>query len=179
MKSKKIITVFGSSRTRKNTKAYAEAYQLGKLIAEAGFVLCNGGYGGTMTASSRGAREAGGKTIGITTEVFKSKTPNEWIEIKSQTESYAERMMVLTSVADAFIALRGGIGTLTEMTLVWTLDSVGEIHKPIILVGDAWEKTIDGLSKHLLIRDSDKKVLTLVKTPEEALDVLNDLWSDK
>ena len=56
MKPKKIITVFGSSRTRKNTKAYEEAYQLGKLIAEAGFVLCNGGYGGTMTASSSAIR---------------------------------------------------------------------------------------------------------------------------
>ena len=179
MESGKIISVFGSSRTRKNTRAYEEAYLLGKLLAESGFVLCSGGYGGTMTASSRGASEAGGKTVGVTTEVFKRKTPNSWIDIESRTESYMERLMVITSVADAFVVLRGGLGTLAEMTLVWTLASVGEIQKPIVLVGDAWQNVLDDLSKHLLIRNNDKNVLKLVTTPEETLDALNEFWSDK
>ena len=63
MESEKIITVFGSSRTKKGGGPYKEAYQLGKLLAEAGFVVCNGGYGGLMDASARGAKEAGGKTV--------------------------------------------------------------------------------------------------------------------
>lgn len=179
MEPGKIITVFGSARIQKDGKAYKEAYQLGKLLAEAGFVVCNGGYGGTMEASSRGAKEAGGETVGITTEVFGNSSPNQWLNVKSRAESYVERMMILTSLADAFVVLRGGIGTLTEMTFAWTLTAVGELRNPIILVGDAWRKTVEDLSKRLLIRKRDTAVLEIVKTPEEATEWLNDFWSDR
>ena len=173
MKSAKVVTIFGSSRTKKNSKEDKAAYQLGKLLAEAGFIVCNGGYGGTMAASSRGAKEAGGKTIGITTEIFKKASPNSWIDVKGEAESSMQRLMVMTSLADAFIVLKGGIGTLAEMTFVWASASVRELRKPIVLVGDAWQKTIDRLSEHLLITNRNIELLKLVKTPEEAVDFLN------
>lgn len=179
MKIGRIITIFGSSRVKRNGKSYNEAYQLGKLLAEAGFVVCNGGYRGSMEASAMGAKEAGGKTVGITTEAFKGAEPNQWIDIESHAESYIQRMMILTSIADAFIVLRGGLGTLGEMALVWTLTEVGDMQKPIILLGDAWHKTIEDLSKHLMIRDSDLDILHLADTPEEALKFLNEIWPDK
>ena len=177
MEQDKIVTVFGGSRIKKKGKSYEEAYQLGKLLAEAGFVVCNGGYGGTMEASSRGAKEAGGRTVGITTAVFKNSSPNSWLDVESQAESYTQRTMIMTSVADAFIVLKGGIGTLAEMTSVWTLAAVGELKKPIVLVGDAWQKALDDLSRHLLIRKRDTEILKMVRTPEEAVEWLGEFWS--
>ena len=178
MGSGKIVTIFGSSRAKKGSKAYEEAYKLGKSLAEAGFVVCNGGYRGIMEASSKGAKEAGGKTVGITTEAFEKSPPNSWVDIESRSKSYMERLMVITSVADAFIVLKGGIGTLAEMTFSWTLTTVGELRKPIVLVGEAWQRTIDILSEHLLITRSDIRTLKLVKTPEEAVELLNEFWGD-
>ena len=179
MEAGKIVTIFGSSRTKKGTKAYQEAYQLGKLLAEAGFIICNGGYGGIMEASSRGAKEAGGKTVGITADLFRNRSPNEWIDIESRSGSYMERIMVITSIADAYIVLKGGIGTLAEMTFVWASTTVGELRKPIVLVGDAWQKTIDDLSENLLITCRDAEVLKVVGIPEEAVELLNELWFDR
>jgi uncharacterized protein (TIGR00730 family) len=179
METGKIVTVFGGSRIKKDSGPYKEAYQLGKLLAEAGFVVCNGGYSGTMEASSRGAKEAGGKTIGITTEMFKKATPNPWLDVESQAESYMQRMMIMASLADAFVILKGGIGTLTEMSFVWTLVAVGELQKPVILVGGAWRRAIEDLSKHLLIRKTDTAMLEMVRNPEEAVEWLNEFWSDR
>ena len=64
--NEKIITIFGTGRAKPGDAAYALAYELGKLLVEAGFTIANGGYGGTMSAAARGAVEAGGKTIGVT-----------------------------------------------------------------------------------------------------------------
>ena len=169
MVSERIVTVFGSSRAKKGSEAYQEAYQLGKLLAEAGFVVCNGGYRGTMEAASRGAKEAGDKTVGITTDTFGRSSPNSWIDVESRAESYKQRLMVLVSVGDAFIVLKGGIGTLSELAFVWTLTSVGELQKPVILLGDAWQKAIDDLSNDLLVTDKDIDLLEMAKTPEEAV----------
>ncbi len=179
MESGKIVTVFGSSRAKKGGKPYEEAYQLGRLLAQAGLIVCNGGYGGLMEASARGAKEAGGKTVGVTTEVFGNASPNSWLDVESLAESYIQRVMIMTSVADAFIVLKGGIGTLAEMTFVWTLTAVGELRKPIILVGDVWQKTVDDMSKRLLIRDRDTQILKMVKTAEEAAKWLDEFWSDR
>src|SRR5262249_37481103 len=76
--TEKIVTVFGSSRPRSDDPDYAEAFELGKALAQNGFAVCSGGYAGVMEAVSRGAKEAGGKTYGVTAEFFKSKT-NQWI----------------------------------------------------------------------------------------------------
>jgi len=65
------------------------------------------------------------------------------------------------------------------MTFVWTLVAVGEIQKPIILVGDVWQKTMGDLSKHLMIRERDTRILKMVKTIEEAAEWLNEFWPDK
>jgi uncharacterized protein (TIGR00730 family) len=175
MGSGKIVTVFGSSRAGKNSRIYKEAYQLGKLLAEAGIILCNGGYGGTMDAASRGAKEAGGRTVGITMEAFR-RSPNPWIDVESRATSSMERLMVMTSIADAFIVLQGGVGTLAEMAFVWSSTAIGELRKPVLLMGDAWRETIDNLSKHMLIGEDDRGLLKLVGTPEEAVAFLNELW---
>ena len=70
MNDERIVTVFGSSRPSEGDSDYAEARELGRRLAERGFAVCSGGYGGVMEAASRGAKEAGGKTYGVTAEFF-------------------------------------------------------------------------------------------------------------
>jgi uncharacterized protein (TIGR00725 family) len=76
----RIITVFGSSRPREGSADYEEARVLGRSLAEHGLAVCSGGYAGVMEAVSRGAKEAGGKTYGVTAEFFSSAKVNAWID---------------------------------------------------------------------------------------------------
>ncbi len=73
MTKEKIITVFGSSRPREGEADYEEARALGRVLAQHGFAVCSGGYGGVMAGVSRGAEEAGGKTFGGSARVFSAK----------------------------------------------------------------------------------------------------------
>src|SRR5438067_2166083 len=130
---------FGGSRVERGSVEYEQARRLGRLLAEAGFALCNGGYNGTMEAASRGAKEAGGRTIGVTVDLFGATPPNDWIDEVENTTSLLLRLDKLTLLGDAFVVLRGGVGTLLELALVWNLVLLGASPpKPIVVVGPAW-----------------------------------------
>jgi uncharacterized protein (TIGR00725 family) len=174
-----IVTVFGSSRAEREGPDYQEAYRLGKLLAERGYVVCNGGYSGTMEAASRGCKEAGGRTIGVTVEVFGRLTPNEFLDEEVGTASLILRLEKLTSLAEAYIVLTGGIGSLLEMALVWNLRLMQvSPDKPIILLGRRWKAALECLSEHLFIREVDLAALTLADTPEQAVAALDGRHSD-
>src|SRR5271154_4213144 len=87
-----IVTVFGSSRPREGDADYEEARVLGRALAKHGFAVCSGGYGGVMEAVSRGAKESGGKTYGVTAEFFKSAKTNSWIDIEVRKKTWEERL---------------------------------------------------------------------------------------
>ena len=132
-----------------------------------------------MAASARGAKDAGGNTIGVTTNVFKDARPNRWVDEEIPAEKYVDRLRGLVSAADAFVVLEGGIGTLAEATFVWVLAVVGELRKPIVLLGNSWQKAIHNLSQDLLINRGDLDVLKMMDTPEEVAEFVNGLWPDK
>lgn len=163
----RIVTVFGSSRPRDSELEYALAYDVGKALAQAGFTVCNGGYGGTMEASARGAKEAGGKTIGVITDVFPKKA-NHWIDTTVPTKTLVDRMMTLISRGDAYVILKGGTGTLLELAAVWEFMNKGIMkNKPIVVVGEFWNGVINTLKAELSwegLQDCTKHV-TRVDSP--------------
>ncbi|MBM3210850.1 LOG family protein [Candidatus Poribacteria bacterium] len=173
--SEKIVTIFGSSQAQSEDKLYNQAYHLGKLLADSGFIVCNGGYSGIMEASSRGAKESGGKTIGITVDTFLGKTPNHWNDIEIMTSNYIERLRNLLTIADAFVVLKGGIGTLTEMALVWSSITIGELNKPFLLMGKEWKEFMKTLPDYLMIRDGEENMFSMVETAEEVVVLLKKL----
>jgi uncharacterized protein (TIGR00730 family) len=136
------ITVFGGSHPKEGDAAYAEAYELGKLLAQAGHTVLNGGYIGTMEAVSRGAAEAGGHVIGVTCddiEAWRAVKPNAWVKEERRFPTLDERLAELVRACDAAIALPGGPGTLTEVALMWNLMIVRSMPtKPLILLGSGW-----------------------------------------
>ncbi|HXT26299.1 MAG TPA: LOG family protein [Candidatus Eisenbacteria bacterium] len=139
----RIITVFGSSRPREDHADYAEARSLGRVLAEAGFAVCSGGYGGVMEAVSRGAREAGGKTYGVTAEFFKPKA-NAWIDTEIRVTTWQERLFELVRVADGFVTCKGGTGTLVELAVVWEMLNKSVISgKPMVVLGEFWAPILD------------------------------------
>ena len=149
--SEKIITIFGTARAGPGDSSYALAEEIGKLLAQAGFAIANGGYGGTMLAAAKGASQVGGKTIGVTCSAF-ARTPNEYINRKNEyisseivTDSLDDRLDTLIKLGAGYVILPGGTGTLLELAKVWELKNKGFLKKskPIILVGEFWKSLVD------------------------------------
>ncbi|MBN2137071.1 MAG: LOG family protein [Sedimentisphaerales bacterium] len=141
---KRIVTLFGTSRTKPGEPAYEMAYSTGAGLARAGFCVANGGYGGTMLAVAKGAAEAGGEVIGVTCSAFKSKA-NEYVSREIVTGSLNERLNTLVELGAAYIVLPGGTGTLLELAMVWELKNKGFLtgEKPIILMGEFWKPLVE------------------------------------
>ncbi|NLE28736.1 MAG: LOG family protein [Phycisphaerae bacterium] len=144
MKNGNIITVFGSSKPQPGEAAYKTAYELGRALASAGYTVCNGGYGGTMEAGARGAKDAGGRTIGVTCGIFGRSGPNAFLDKIIETDSLYPRLTKLIELGDGYIVLPGGSGTLVELSLVWEMVAKKLMcPKPIVLMGDFWKPVID------------------------------------
>lgn len=141
------VTVFGGSQPKVGDASYVEACELGKLLAEAGHIVLTGGYIGTMEAVSRGANEAGGHVIGVTCadiEAWRGVRANAWVQEERRFATLQERLNELVLACDAAIALPGGPGTLTEISLTWNLMIVASIpHKPLILIGSSWKSVME------------------------------------
>ncbi len=135
----KIVTVFGSSRPQRGDADYEEAQKLGTVLAERGFAVCTGGYGGVMDAASRGAKDVGGKTYGVTAEFF-SRNVNEWVDVEVRKKTWQERLFALIKLGDGFVAWKGGTGTLVELAAVWEmLNKTVMAAKPLVVLGDFWQ----------------------------------------
>jgi uncharacterized protein (TIGR00730 family) len=145
------ITVFGGAHPKEGSSAYEEARSLGKHLANCGHAVLTGGYMGTMEAVSRGAAEAGGHVIGVTCidiEEWRKTSPNQWVKEERRKKSLMERLYGLIEGCDAAIALPGGAGTLTEISLMWNLMIVESMPpRPLILIGSGWQSTFDQFFK--------------------------------
>jgi hypothetical protein len=140
-----LVAVFGSSLAREGSSEYAIAYECGKYLAEAGFSVCNGGYGGVMEASAKGATEAGGLTVGVTVNHWE-RNVNAWIQREIKTSHLIDRLTKLVELGDAYVILKGGTGTLLEFACVLELTNKDLMpRKPIVLVGDFWGKIVETL----------------------------------
>ncbi len=180
MERSSVVSVFGGSQPKPGQPAYQEAERMGFLLAEAGHIVMTGGYSGTMEAASKGAKEAGGHVIGVTVSHFetsgKRSGPNAYIDELIRYDTLQERLVHLVTRCDAAVALRGGIGTLSEVALTWSLMQANEIApKPLILLGEAWSRLLaEFYGNGAYIRDKDMALVQVVRTPEDALGRLRD-----
>jgi len=174
-----IIAVYGSARPAAGDALYEDARRLGALLARQGHTVMTGGYCGMMEAVSRGAEEAGGKTIGVTCaeiERYRPSGANPWVQVNIHTETLNQRLEVLTRQPDAMIALPGGIGTLAELSLALNLSVISpECAKPLVLIGPAWRETLETFyaQNNGLTSREDMERVRFCLTPEEAADLFN------
>jgi len=183
MNSERIVTVFGSSRPVEGDADYAQARELGRCLAERDFAVCSGGYGGVMEAASRGAKEAGGKTYGVTAEFFGRKV-NAWVDVEVKRKSWEERLFELIRLADGFVACKGGTGTLVELAVVWEmLNKSVMARKPFAVLGDFWQPILERVRKveqgprsssgSRVWGEANENLVLTVATPEEAANYLS------
>ena len=172
------ITVFGGSQPKEGDTAYAEARDLGRLLAERGHTVLTGGYIGTMEAVSRGACEAGGHVIGVTCEDIEAWRPikaNAWVKEEIRKKTLIERLHALIHDSDAALALSGGAGTLAEISLMWNLMIVETLRRrPLILIGDGWQSVFDqffqGFDNYVPVHQ--REILGFAKDVQTAMNML-------
>jgi uncharacterized protein (TIGR00725 family) len=166
------ITVFGGSRCGPDSEEYREALRLGRLLAKAGFEVASGGYAGVMEAISRGAHEANGHVVGVTMQQFEAE-PNSYLKKIEPSIDFYARLQNLIRESVGYVALRGGMGTVTEISLVWNKLAMNVLPpRPLVLVGSCWPRTIECMREHLVISDHDLDHLTFAATAEEAITIL-------
>jgi uncharacterized protein (TIGR00730 family) len=138
-----IITVFGSARPRNGESDYEQARELGRELAARGFRVCSGGYGGVMEATSRGAKESGGRTLAVTAKYF-SSAANAWVDEVNVVATWQERLFELIRLGEGFVACKGGTGTLVELAVVWEMLNKGILQdKPFVVLGEFWSPIIE------------------------------------
>jgi uncharacterized protein (TIGR00730 family) len=179
MKEERIVTVFGSSRPQENDAEYEEARELGRALATSGFSVCSGGYGGVMAAVSRGSKEGGGKTYGVTAEFFRARA-NAWVDVEVRVATWQERLFELIRMARGFVACKGGTGTLVELAVVWEmLNKSVMTGKPLAVLGNFWAPIIERVLEVELGHrsrwgEASGRLIHVAATPKEAVDHLRE-----
>ena len=162
---KSVVAVFGANDAVEGTAEYDLAMGVGVELAGLGYTVANGGYGGTMAASARGAKAAGGTTIGVVCSIWKS-SPNVHIDRVVHTDSLSRRIDALIRLGSAgYVVLPGATGTLVELATVWEWTAKGLLdRRPIVCVGRFWQGLIETMAA---ARPSCGQLVTLAELPED------------
>lgn len=142
------VTIFGSARTRTDSPVYGVAEQVGRSLVNAGFAVITGGGPGIMEAANRGAREAGGISVGLNIELPFEQSLNPFVNVAVSFRYFFVRKTMFAKYAEAFVIFPGGFGTLDEMFEALTLIQTDKLqHFPVLLYGsDYWKPLLDWLS---------------------------------
>lgn len=170
MKQEKYISIFGSYKPIKGDEEYNVAYKIAFELSKKSYIIKNGGGGGIMEASTLGAKEAGGKSIGYILSNYSKKAETKNI---IECKNLFERLELLIEDSSAFILFSGGTGTLTELALTWELMNKGLLDKlPIICYKDYWKPVIDLFRKNqFYINKTSLDLVKFAKSIDEILSI--------
>mgnify|MGYP000602938416 CR=1 FL=1 len=174
------VTVFGSARFKEDHRYYHQARDVSARISKLGFTIMTGGGPGIMEAANRGARDAGGPSIGCNITLPMEQQPNPYVDRFIEFRYFFVRKVMLVKYSYAFVVLPGGFGTLDELFEAATLMQTGKIQDfPIVLMGvDYWSPMIDFIRQRMVVEKTispaDLDILTVTDSPEEACDAIAD-----
>jgi uncharacterized protein (TIGR00730 family) len=156
---------------------YEEARQVGRLLVQSGCTVVNGGYGGVMEGASRGAREAGGEAVGVTTSFAGRGSSNPYLSVEHQEKDLFLRTRRLIELSRAFIILPGKSGTLSELTFLWALNRGGLLPTTrIVLLGDFWEKLLAPFTELGIYESGQRQITRLSRNPEKAVEIITSFF---
>jgi uncharacterized protein (TIGR00725 family) len=148
------VAVLGSARLGADDPAWAVASDVGAGLARAGATVVTGGYGGLMAAAAAGAVSAGGRVVGLPMRAWTHLEPDPQLTELRWAASYAERLAVLLACG-AVVAIDGGVGTLSELAVVWAAAQTEPGAPTVVAVGARWRALRDGLARSLVAGDED------------------------
>ncbi len=169
------VSVFGSARLGEDDPLYSLAREVGRSAARAGLTVITGGGPGLMEAANRGARDAGGLSVGCNIELPHEQAPNPYLDVSIDFRYFFVRKTMFVKYAEGFVVLPGGFGTLDELFEALTLIQTGKIGRfPLVLMGGStWRGLIEWLREDALadgrIAESDLALITLTDDPDEAI----------
>lgn len=169
------VTVFGSARSEESHPYYALGREVGRGLAGLGFTVMTGGGPGLMEAANRGAREAGGRSVGCNIALPQEQAPNPYLDRSVTCRYFFVRKVLLFKYSYAFIGLPGGLGTLDELFEALTLIQTGKIANfPVVLLGTEYWRPVNDLLQHLAaqrtINEKDLDLLLVTDSMNEALE---------
>lgn len=172
------IAIFGYADVSENDQLFKEVRAVSKILAQAGYTVVDGGGPGVMRAATIGAKEGGGKVIGVTLYSedipnFEGRDPKNLFDEEIKTTNYVERTLALMKTGQMYVVFNGGTGTISEFGMAWGLAKLyfGH-HKPLILYGKFWENIIQAFRDNMLLRPQELKVFKIVASPEQILDAI-------
>ncbi|OON69931.1 TIGR00730 family Rossman fold protein [Hymenobacter sp. CRA2] len=168
------VSVFGSARVREDSPYYEQARQLGAGLSRQGFTVLTGGGPGIMEAANRGAREAGGPSVGCNIVLPQEQQPNAYLDRWLLCRYFFVRKVLLVKYSYAFVIMPGGIGTLDELFEALTLIQTRKILDfPVVVVGRAyWQPLLELLTRMGeagMVAPTDLHLLTYTDSVDEAL----------
>lgn len=173
------VTVFGSARTKPGSPHYELARRMGGEIARLGFTVMTGGGPGIMEAANRGAREAGGRSVGCNIELPFEQEPNPYLDRCVSMHYFFVRKTLLIKYSYAFVVLPGGVGTLDELFEAFTLVQTGKLARfPIIVMGTEYWSEISAflqkMSREGTISPTDLELVDVTDSVDEAIQFLRE-----
>lgn len=175
---KRAITVFGSARLKPRSVYYRQAVAMGELLAKAGYAVITGGGPGLMEAANKGARQAGGTSLGLNIKLPVEQTPNPYVDRFVEFRYFFVRKMMLVKYSQAFVVMPGGVGTLDELFEVATLIQTGKLTRfPVVLVGERFWRGLRTFVDEVLVTQGavtrdELSFATITDSPAEALGVI-------
>jgi uncharacterized protein (TIGR00730 family) len=165
------IAVLGSARIEPPDPRWEMARRLGELLAQRGFAVVTGGYGGLMSAVGQGVSQSGGRAIGLPMRHWDKLEPNRWNAELRWSDGYGTRLDHLLRCTGV-VALPGGVGTLSEMSVIWAAAQTEASPQSIVLLGEGWPPLIKAISEQLVVGPRDLKLLQFAASAEEAIQAL-------
>jgi len=173
------VTIFGSARIKSGSPYYELARKMGAAVSELGFTVMTGGGGGIMEAANRGARPAGGRSVGCNIELPHEQKPNAYLDRFVTFHYFFVRKTLLVKYSYAFVIMPGGAGTLDEMFEAITLIQTGKIKRfPAVIMGrDYWRELLPFIDKMVelgMIAPSDRDLVYATDSVDDAIAHIRD-----
>jgi uncharacterized protein (TIGR00730 family) len=164
----RLVTVIGSAQIGEDDPRWHGAFDLGRSLAQSRWTVVTGGYRGLMAAAARGAKSVGGDTIGLPISSWTGLAPDESHDELWWCEDFATRATHILSTR-AVVVLDGGVGTLSELAMVWSTAQTENSAPLLLLVGDIWRRLYPILIGTLLVSADDARVPIVVSTNDDVL----------
>lgn len=172
------VSVFGSARTAPDDPYYKKAVNLGKLLAQSGFAVITGGGPGMMEAANKGAKEAGGMSVGLNILLPHEQKGNPHVNVQMDFHYFFARKMMFVKYASAFVVMPGGFGTMDEFFEALTLIQTNKVQRfPVYLIGTEYWKGLLDWFKDTMVSEKciSPEDLDIFKMSDDEEEVVRDI----